>query len=114
MELNFWWIWMIMAAVFIVGEIFTAGFFLLCVWLVIRGQKRPVSSGPAALVGETGRVVHRIGGGQEAGKVVFHGEVWDAVASEAIPVNARVRVLNVEGRLARVAPEPADNNEERN
>ena len=29
MELNFWWIWMIVAAVFIVGEIFTAGFFLL-------------------------------------------------------------------------------------
>jgi len=26
---NYWWIWMIIAAVFIVGEIFTAGFFLL-------------------------------------------------------------------------------------
>ena len=29
MEFNYWWIWMIMAALFIVGEIFTAGFFLL-------------------------------------------------------------------------------------
>ena len=26
---NYWWVWMILAAVFIVGEIFTAGFFLL-------------------------------------------------------------------------------------
>lgn len=26
---NYWWIWMIIAAVFLVGEIFTAGFFLL-------------------------------------------------------------------------------------
>lgn len=26
---NYWWAWMIIAAVFIVGEIFTAGFFLL-------------------------------------------------------------------------------------
>lgn len=26
---NYWWIWMIVAAVFLVGEIFTAGFFLL-------------------------------------------------------------------------------------
>jgi membrane protein implicated in regulation of membrane protease activity len=26
---NYWWVWMIIAAVFIVGEIFTAGFFLL-------------------------------------------------------------------------------------
>lgn len=30
MESNFWWIWMIIAAFFIVSEIFTAGFFLLC------------------------------------------------------------------------------------
>lgn len=26
---NIWWVWMVIAAVFIVGEIFTAGFFLL-------------------------------------------------------------------------------------
>jgi membrane protein implicated in regulation of membrane protease activity len=26
---NFWWIWMILAALFVVGEIFTAAFFLL-------------------------------------------------------------------------------------
>ena len=26
---NYWWAWMILAALFIVGEIFTAGFFLL-------------------------------------------------------------------------------------
>jgi membrane protein implicated in regulation of membrane protease activity len=30
MESNYWWIWMIIAAFFIVSEIFTAGFFLLC------------------------------------------------------------------------------------
>ena len=26
---NYWWVWMIVAAVFVIGEIFTAGFFLL-------------------------------------------------------------------------------------
>ena len=26
---NFWWVWIIFAALFIVGEIFTAAFFLL-------------------------------------------------------------------------------------
>jgi len=26
---NYWWVWMILAALFIIGEIFTAGFFLL-------------------------------------------------------------------------------------
>ena len=29
MEFNYWWIWMILAALFVIGEIFTAGFFLL-------------------------------------------------------------------------------------
>ncbi|MBN1224630.1 MAG: NfeD family protein [Candidatus Aminicenantes bacterium] len=30
MVIKIWWIWMIIAAVFLVGEIFTAGFFLIC------------------------------------------------------------------------------------
>jgi membrane protein implicated in regulation of membrane protease activity len=29
MVIKIWWIWMIIAAIFVVGEIFTAGFFLL-------------------------------------------------------------------------------------
>lgn len=29
MAVKLWWIWMILAAIFVVGEIFTAGFFLL-------------------------------------------------------------------------------------
>ena len=29
MSMNIWWIWMILAALFVVGEIFTAAFFLL-------------------------------------------------------------------------------------
>ena len=30
MIIEIWWIWMIIAALFIIGEIFTAGFFLFC------------------------------------------------------------------------------------
>jgi membrane-bound serine protease (ClpP class) len=81
------------------------GFFLLCIWLVARSQRRPVSTGPESLVGETGRVVHAIGGEREPGKIVFHGEVWNAVAATPIPLDARVRVVSVEGRQARVEPE---------
>ena len=33
MDANYWWIWMIVAALFVVGEIFTAGFFLL--WFAV-------------------------------------------------------------------------------
>ena len=30
MIVKIWWIWMIIAALFVIGEIFTAGFFLFC------------------------------------------------------------------------------------
>ena len=42
---NFWWIWMIMAAVFMIGEIFTAGFFIF--WFGIAA----VVAGVLALCG---------------------------------------------------------------
>lgn len=29
MEIKIWWLWMLLAAIFIIGEIFTAGFFVL-------------------------------------------------------------------------------------
>ena len=45
MGIKIWWIWMIVAAVFVVGEIFTAGFFLL--WFGIGA----LLAGIAALIG---------------------------------------------------------------
>jgi membrane protein implicated in regulation of membrane protease activity len=44
-EVNLWWIWMIIAALFLLGEIFTAGFFLL--WFGIGA----VAAGLVALFG---------------------------------------------------------------
>ncbi|MFN2369972.1 MAG: nodulation protein NfeD [Candidatus Krumholzibacteriia bacterium] len=80
-----------------------AGFFLLCAWLAVRGQRRPVVTGKAAMVGETGRVLAAVGGPGAAGKVVVHGEVWDATAAEALAEGAQVVVLEVRGRMVRVA-----------
>ncbi|MDH3215672.1 MAG: NfeD family protein [Candidatus Krumholzibacteria bacterium] len=45
MPTNYWWIWMIMAAVFVVGEILTAAFFLL--WFGVGAAV----AGLAALLG---------------------------------------------------------------
>lgn len=88
----------------------TAGFFVLCVWLVVRGQRRAVVTGEQALVGETGRVVEAIGGGEATGKVVFHGEMWRARSDEAIAAGEHAEVTAIEGRVAhvrRVVPEGA-------
>lgn len=88
----------------------TAGFFVLCVWLVVRGQRRAVVTGESALVGERGRVVEAIAGGDAPGKVIFHGEMWSARSDGAIAVGEPVEVEAIEGRVAhvhRVAPESA-------
>ena len=45
MVIKIWWIWMIIAAIFVVGEIFTAGFFLL--WFGVGA----VVAGVLALLG---------------------------------------------------------------
>ncbi len=80
------------------------GFFVLCVMLVMRGQRRQPVSGPQSLVGEQGRVVMAIGGGEARGKVVFHGEIWDAVADGPVAEKDRVEVTAIEDRVARVRP----------
>lgn len=76
-------------------------FFLLCIWLVIRSHRRPVVTGLSALVGERGRAVGAISIGSP-GKVVFHGEIWDAVADSAIDEGDAIEVVSIEGRVARV------------
>jgi membrane-bound serine protease (ClpP class) len=79
-----------------------AGFFIVCVWLAVRGHKKPVITGKSALAGEQGRVVAAIGGGEATGKVVFHGEIWDATSDEPVPEGNEVQVIAVDGRVARV------------
>jgi membrane-bound serine protease (ClpP class) len=79
----------------------TAGFFVLCVWLVVRSQKRRVVTGHRALVGEFGRVVEAIAAGGR-GKVVFHGEIWTATSDESLEHDDRIEVVEIEDRLARV------------
>jgi len=90
-----------------------AGFFLLCVWLAIRGQRRPVVTGKQALVGETGRVLQDVGGDDSPGKVVVHGEIWNATAAGPQATGARVRVLAVEGRRLVVAAVTANDPDDR-
>jgi membrane-bound serine protease (ClpP class) len=79
----------------------TALFFLLCVWLVVRSQRRRVVTGQQAMVGEVGRVVVGIEAGA-TGKVVFHGEVWSATSEQRIEKDETIEVLSIEGRIAHV------------
>ncbi len=80
-------------------------FSLLCIWLVVRSRRRPVVTGRGALLGGCGRVLVAPGETDaRPGKVVVHGEIWDAVAAVPLTVESRIRVTAVRGRILDVEP----------
>ncbi|HKK73401.1 MAG TPA: nodulation protein NfeD [Candidatus Krumholzibacteria bacterium] len=82
---------------------FSTGFMGLCAVLAIRGQRRPVETGLRAMVGEHGRVSTAITEGGR-GKVVVHGEHWDARAAEPLEAGTEIEVEAIEGRTVVVRP----------
>ncbi len=78
-----------------------SGFFIGVIYLVIRAQVRKPRTGPEALVGEIG-VVKQITGSK--GKVLVHGELWQAVFSQAAAVGDKVSVLSVQDLVVTVGP----------
>jgi membrane-bound serine protease (ClpP class) len=75
------------------------GFTSIAVFLVRLGlaaqRTRPVT-GDAGMVGEIGQVVAAIEPGKP-GRVVTHGEIWQANADQPIEEGVRVRVIGVKG-----------------
>jgi membrane-bound serine protease (ClpP class) len=70
---------------------------LIAGYLVLTTQWRKSALGHEGLIGETGEIRQRIGGGRERGKVFVHGEYWNAFADETIEVNERVEITAMEG-----------------
>jgi len=59
-------------------------------YLVVRTQRRTATTGFAGLVGETGVVREWM---DTSGKILGHGEYWDAVSDERLGVGERVDVV---------------------
>ncbi|HJZ78150.1 MAG TPA: nodulation protein NfeD [Vicinamibacterales bacterium] len=73
-----------------------AGISAFLLRLAVASQRlRPVT-GVAAMIGESGKALTAIEPGLR-GRVMTHGEIWTAVASEPIAEGARVRVTAVDG-----------------
>jgi membrane-bound serine protease (ClpP class) len=70
--------------------------------LVLRAHKNPVVTGTHAMIGEIGIARTAV---DANGQVFVHGELWNAMAKNAIPEGARVRVRDVEGLRVIVEPE---------
>ncbi len=71
----------------------SASFFLFAVWMVMQAQKRPVTSGQEAMVGEVGEVIDAISAGK--GRVFVHGEYWQARSSKPITAGEEVEVIRM-------------------
>ena len=92
-------------AVVLPGALLLAGACAIAMRLALRAQREPVTTGVEGLDGEVGVVTRDLGA---EGKVLIHGEIWDAVADGSpIPRGRRVRVVRVEGMLLRVVPAEA-------
>jgi membrane protein implicated in regulation of membrane protease activity len=90
--------WVIVAILLALAII--VGFWAL-VKVIQAAEAKPIA-GLDKLVGELGRVSQPIAAAEPyqppMGKVKVFGEIWDATASESLPVNTRIRVVSVDPR----------------
>ena len=69
--------------------------------IALKARRNKVVTGEQGLVGETGVAQTTL---SPQGKVFVHGELWDAVASSALPVGQLVVVRRVDGLVLQVEP----------
>lgn len=78
-----------------------SGFFITLIYLVVKAHKDRPQTGVDGLLGEIG-VVRQVDNGR--GKVLVHGELWQAVFEKQVAVGARVKVTAVDRLVVTVAP----------
>lgn len=69
--------------------------------IALKARRNKVVTGAQGLVGETGVVQTAL---SPQGKVFVHGELWDAVASSALPTGQLVVVRRIDGLTLQVDP----------
>jgi len=79
----------------------SAAFFLIVGRLGLKAQRRKKLTGMEGMVGEEGEAITDFAGGK--GKVVVHGEIWDALGDGDIKEGDTVRVVGVKGLKLKVS-----------
>ena len=69
--------------------------------IALRARRNKIVTGEQGLVGETGLAQTAL---SPQGKVFVHGELWDAIASSALPAGHMVVVRKVDGLTLQVEP----------
>ncbi|MEJ2519533.1 MAG: nodulation protein NfeD [Desulfuromonadales bacterium] len=79
-------------AIILATVVTCSGFFVFCLYFVIRVQRGRFISGREAMAGEIGRAVTPV---NRSGRVFVHGEYWDAVAEEPVQEGQAIEVIEV-------------------
>ncbi len=74
--------------------LFSAGFFLISMYLYYNAQKKKPTTGMEALIGETGVARSEV---NTTGKVNIHGEIWNAYSDEPVESGENIVVISVDG-----------------
>jgi membrane-bound serine protease (ClpP class) len=69
--------------------------------IALKARRNKIVTGSQGMIGETGVAQTAL---LPQGKVFVHGELWDAVASAALPVGQLVVVRQVDGLILQVEP----------
>ncbi len=86
-----------------------SGFFVSLAYLVVRAHTRPARTGAEGLVGMLGEV-KQVHGTQ--GKVMVHGELWQAEFSDAVAEGEKVTITHVNNLVVMAAPAASGKNRE--
>jgi membrane-bound serine protease (ClpP class) len=87
--------------VFIPTVALISGFFVTLIYLVVKAHKDRPQTGADGLVGEIG-VVQKVD--HDRGKVLVHGELWQAVFETPVAAGTRVKIIAVDRLVVTAAP----------
>jgi len=79
--------------------LFTAAFFIFALSMAYRAHKRKPTTGYEGILGEIGEALTDI---SPTGKVLVHGEYWDARADSTISKGAQIIVRSLERMVLHV------------
>jgi membrane-bound serine protease (ClpP class) len=73
--------------------------------IALKARTNKVVTGEQGMIGEIGMAQTTL---SPTGKVLVHGEIWDAVSSAEVPAGQKVVVRKIEGLQLKVDPAPAN------
>jgi membrane-bound serine protease (ClpP class) len=88
-------------SVLVAATVFSAGFFLLVLTMLVRSRRRPVVTGGEALIGAEGETVAWEG---TAGTARVNGEIWQARSQNPLQPGAPITVVTRDGLILTVGP----------